>query len=243
MKNELQKAFLNPTSLPDTQKYFIDQGFQFQELMMRYNCAIREVRTKLEVLNDELSIRHQRNPIEFITSRIKKPLSIVEKLHRYGVPITLESVETYLNDVAGIRVICPFIDDIYDVADMLLKQDDITLIKSKDYIQNPKPNGYRSLHLIIEIPVFFSDQKKPMRVEVQIRTIAMDFWSSVDHQLKYKKDVENSEEISAELKACADVIAKTDLQMLEIKNKIYSEEDRTLSFREQLEKFSFSNFR
>ena len=241
MKNEPQKSFLDPAALPDAHKYFIEQGLQFQELMMMYNCAIREVRTKLEVLNDELSIRHQRNPIEFITSRIKRPRSIIEKLQRYGAPITVEAVEQYLSDVAGIRVICPFIDDIYDVAEMLLKQDDITLIKKKDYIQNPKPNGYRSLHLIIEIPVFFSDQKKHMRVEVQIRTIAMDFWSSVDHQLKYKKDVANPEEISAELKACADIIAETDAKMLAIKNKIYAEEAQNLSTLEKLDKMELPN--
>lgn len=221
MENELQKSFLDPTSIPDIQKYFLNQAFQFQELMMRYSCAIREVRTKLEVLNDELSMHNRRNPIEFITSRIKRPLSIVDKLQRYGVPITVESIEEFLNDVAGIRVICPFIDDIYAVKDMLLKQDDITLIQEKDYIHTPKSNGYRSLHLIIEIPVFFSEQKKCMRVEVQIRTIAMDFWASVEHQLKYKRDVENPEEISAELKACADIISQTDIRMQAIKEKIY----------------------
>ena len=191
---------------------------------MMYNCAIREVRTKLEVLNDELSIRNSRNPIEFIESRIKRPLSIVDKLKRYGEPVNVESIERSLNDVAGIRVICPFIDDIYSVADMLLSQDDITLIKKKDYIENPKPNGYRSLHLILEVPVFFSNQKKPMRVEVQIRTIAMDFWSSVDHQLKYKHDVPNADELSAQLKECADIISQTDMRMLAIKNQLYSSE-------------------
>ena len=175
MESELQKTFLDTTDIPDIQTYFVNQAFEFQELMMMYSCAIREMRTKLEVLNDELSVHHQRNPIEFITSRVKKPLSIVEKLHRYGVPVSVESVEKNLNDVAGVRVICSFIDDIYTVADMLLRQDDITLIKKKDYIEHPKDNGYRSLHLIIEIPVFFSNQKKNMRVEVQIRTIAMDF--------------------------------------------------------------------
>ena len=224
MESELQKTFLDTTDIPDIQTYFVNQAFEFQELMMMYSCAIREMRTKLEVLNDELSVHHQRNPIEFITSRVKKPLSIVEKLHRYGVPISVESVEKNLNDVAGVRVICSFIDDIYTVADMLLRQDDITLIKKKDYIEHPKDNGYRSLHLIIEIPVFFSNQKKNMRVEVQIRTIAMDFWASVDHQLKYKQnieDVENTDELSAELKECADIIAQTDARMQAIKNKIY----------------------
>ena len=224
MESELQKTFLDTTDIPDIQTYFVNQAFEFQELMMMYSCAIREMRTKLEVLNDELSVHHQRNPIEFITSRVKKPLSIVEKLHRYGVPVSVESVEKNLNDVAGVRVICSFIDDIYTVADMLLRQDDITLIKKKDYIEHPKDNGYRSLHLTIEIPVFFSNQKKNMRVEVQIRTIAMDFWARVDHQLKYKQnieDVENTDELSAELKECADIIAQTDARMQAIKNKIY----------------------
>ena len=224
MENELQKTFLDTTDIPNIQTYFVNQAFEFQELMMMYSCAIREMRTKLEVLNDELSIHHQRNPIEFITSRVKKPLSIVEKLHRYGVPVSVESVEKNLNDVAGVRVICSFIDDIYTVADMLLRQDDITLIKKKDYIQNPKENGYRSLHLIIELPVFFSNQKKNMRVEVQIRTIAMDFWASVDHQLKYKQDiedVENADQLSQELKECADIIAQTDARMQAIKDKIF----------------------
>ncbi len=224
MTKELDKVLDELNFVPDSDNYFVNQAIQFRELMMMYNCAIREVRTKLEVLNDELSIRNSRNPIEFIESRIKRPLSIVDKLKRYGEPVNVESIERSLNDVAGIRVICPFIDDIYSVADMLLSQDDITLIKKKDYIENPKPNGYRSLHLILEVPVFFSNQKKPMRVEVQIRTIAMDFWSSVDHQLKYKHDVPNADELSAQLKECADIISQTDMRMLAIKNQLYASE-------------------
>lgn len=224
MTKELDKVLDELNFVPDSDNYFVNQAIQFRELMMMYNCAIREVRTKLEVLNDELSIRNSRNPIEFIESRIKRPLSIVDKLKRYGEPVNVESIERSLNDVAGIRVICPFIDDIYSVADMLLSQDDITLIKKKDYIENPKPNGYRSLHLILEVPVFFSNQKKPMRVEVQIRTIAMDFWSSVDHQLKYKHDVPNADELSAQLKECSDIISQTDMRMLAIKNQLYSSE-------------------
>ena len=224
MTKELDNVLDELNFVPDSDNYFVNQAIQFRELMMMYNCAIREVRTKLEVLNDELSIRNSRNPIEFIESRIKRPLSIVDKLKRYGEPANVESIERSLNDVAGIRVICPFIEDIYSVADMLLSQDDITLIKKKDYIENPKPNGYRSLHLILEVPVFFSNQKKPMRVEVQIRTIAMDFWSSVDHQLKYKHDVPNADELSAQLKECADIISQTDMRMLAIKNQLYSSE-------------------
>ena len=224
MTKELDNVLDELNFVPDSDNYFVNQAIQFRELMMMYNCAIREVRTKLEVLNDELSIRNSRNPIEFIESRIKRPLSIVDKLKRYGEPVNVESIERSLNDVAGIRVICPFIDDIYSVADMLLSQDDITFIKKKDYIEKPKPNGYRSLHLILEVPVFFSNQKKPMRVEVQIRTIAMDFWSSVDHQLKYKHDVPNADELSAQLKECADIISQTDMRMLAIKNQLYSSE-------------------
>ena len=224
MSGELQKNFIEETSFPDAQEYFINQAYQFQEALMMYNCAIREVRTKLEVLNDELSIRYKRNPIEFITSRIKKPFSIVEKLNRKGLPLTVEAMTAALNDVAGIRVICSFIDDIYSVADMLTRQDDITLIQKKDYIKAPKENGYRSLHLIVEIPVFFSDRKQSMRVEVQIRTIAMDFWASLEHQLKYKQDVPDSAQIQQELRECADIISQTDARMQDIKNKIFQED-------------------
>ena len=216
MESELQKTFLDTTDIPDIQTYFVNQAFEFQELMMMYSCAIREMRTKLEVLNDELSVHHQRNPIEFITSRVKKPLSIVEKLHRYGVPVSVESVEKNLNDVAGVRVICSFIDDIYTVADMLLRQDDITLIKKKDYIEHPKDNGYRSLHLVIETPVYLSETKELVHVEVQIRTIAMNFWATLEHDLKYKTDSVVSADLAAKLKDCAETIAATDQQMQDI---------------------------
>ena len=195
---------------------------QFQEVMMMYTCAIREVKTKFEVLNDELSVRNKRNPIEMIKSRVKKPMSIVEKLSKRGQPITLDSMISNLDDVAGVRVICSFLDDIYEVADMLTRQDDVKLVAVKDYIKKPKENGYRSYHLIVEIPVFFSDKKQPMRVEVQIRTIAMDFWASLDHQLKYKKEFIDSEDVERQLKECADVIAGTDMQMLAIRKNIES---------------------
>lgn len=187
---------------------------------MRYNAAIREVRTKFEVLNDEFSFRNSRNPIESITSRIKKPVSIAEKLRRMGCPLTLESVSENLNDIAGIRVICSFIDDIYMVAELLARQDDITVVRVKDYIQKPKPNGYRSYHMIVEVPVFFSDGKRPMRVEIQLRTVAMDFWASLEHQMKYKQDSADRPEIAAELKSCAETIAATDARMLGIRRRI-----------------------
>ena len=219
--SELHQSIVNVPDMVQVPEMWVDQARQFQHAMMRYTCAIREVKTKLEVLNDELSVKNQRNPIEMIKSRVKKPKSIVEKLQRRGFEISLESMEKNLDDVAGIRIICSFLDDIYEVADMLIRQDDVKVIAVKDYIQNPKPNGYRSYHMIIEIPVFFSDSKKPIRVEVQIRTIAMDFWASLDHQLKYKKSfIDDNGEISEELKQCAEVIAGTDMKMLEIRKKI-----------------------
>ena len=219
--SELHQSIVNVPDMVQVPEMWVDQARQFQQAMMRYTCAIREVKTKLEVLNDELSVKNQRNPIEMIKSRVKKPKSIVEKLQRRGFEISLESMEKNLDDVAGIRIICSFLDDIYDVADMLIRQDDVKVIAVKDYIQNPKPNGYRSYHMIIEIPVFFSDSKKPIRVEVQIRTIAMDFWASLDHQLKYKKSfIDDNGEISEELKQCAEVIAGTDVKMLEIRKKL-----------------------
>ena len=219
--SELHQSIVNVPDMVQVPEMWVDQARQFQQAMMRYTCAIREVKTKLEVLNDELSVKNQRNPIEMIKSRVKKPKSIVEKLQRRGFEISLESMEKNLDDVAGIRIICSFLDNIYEVADMLIRQDDVKVIAVKDYIQNPKPNGYRSYHMIIEIPVFFSDSKKPIRVEVQIRTIAMDFWASLDHQLKYKKSfIDDNGEISEELKQCAEVIAGTDVKMLEIRKKI-----------------------
>lgn len=217
---ERTKNYISQRMLPEEAEILFQQGSRFEEVLMMYGCAVREVRTKLEVLNDELSVRYNRNPIEFIKTRIKKPLSIVNKMKKRGLEISIDSMMENLNDVAGVRVICCFIDDIYDVARWLASQDDIRLLQVKDYIKNPKPNGYRSLHLIVEIPVFFSKGKQLMRVEVQIRTIAMDFWASLDHQLRYKKDVPDSEKIMEDLKECADVIAETDSRMQKIREKI-----------------------
>lgn len=220
--NELEQSILQVPDLVQIPEELLEMARKFQEIMMMYTCAIREVKTKLEVLNDELTVKNRRNPIEMIKSRVKKPQSIVEKLKRRNLPVTLDSIVKNLYDVAGIRVICSFLDDIYEVADMLKRQDDVNVISEKDYIKRPKENGYRSYHLIIEIPVFFSERKQPMRVEVQIRTIAMDFWASLDHQLKYKKEFINSEEVVRQLRECADVIAKTDKQMLDIRKSIES---------------------
>lgn len=192
----------------------------FNRLMMQYNCAIMEIETKLHVLNTEFSLDHNRNPIEDIHSRIKKPFSIAEKLKRKGYPFTLESIETNLLDIAGVRVVCSFPEDIYAVRDMLLAQDDVHLLEEKDYIKAPKDNGYRSLHLIVETPIFLSQGKKMMTVEIQIRTIAMDCWATLEHKMKYKKDIKNPESISARLKHCADISFELDSQMQTLRREI-----------------------
>ncbi|MBQ1395664.1 MAG: GTP pyrophosphokinase family protein [Eubacterium sp.] len=218
--DDIRREMLN-NFLPVDPNQSVELLDQLDELLMRYESAIREVRTKLEILNDELSLSSgYQNPIKSIASRRKKTISIFEKLRRQGDELSLESIQKNLNDVAGIRVICSFIDDIYKVAHMLTRQDDVKLIQVKDYIKNPKPNGYRSYHMIIEVPVFFSNEKAYMRVEVQIRTVAMDYWASLEHTMKYKQDIENAEEIMRELKECADTIAATDLKMMEIREKI-----------------------
>ncbi len=202
---------------------FIDDYKKYQALMMNYECAMLEIKTKLDVLNAELSVKDDHNPFETIKTRIKKPMSIINKLKKDGIDVTLENIEKHLNDVAGIRVICSFPDDIYKLADYLEKQDDIRVITRKDFIANPKPNGYRSLHLIVEIPIFLTTEKKNMRVEVQFRTIAMDFWASLEHKLKYKKEIDNAESISNELYYCAELINQLDCRMQQIREKIEME--------------------
>lgn len=198
---------------------------QYKELQMMYSCALKEMQTKFEVLDTEFKLKYNRNPISSISTRLKRSESIMEKLTKNNFPISIESIEQNIHDVAGIRVICAYIDDIYKIADALLKQDDVTLIERKDYIKNPKTNGYRSLHIIVSIPVFFEEKKKNMKVEVQIRTIAMDFWASLEHQLKYKKDIDDEQDVIAELKACADVISETDEKMLKLRQRLEEAED------------------
>ena len=217
-QKELKKIWMEYT---DPQQ-LLDDAEKFYNLMMMYRCAIREVQTKLEVLDDEFSVEYNRNPISFIKTRIKKPVSIYNKLQKLGYDFTIENIQQ-LNVVAGVRIVCAFIDDIYTIADLITQQDDIKVIKIKDYIKNPKPNGYRSYHMIVEIPVFFAKGKTPMRVELQIRTNGMDFWATLEHQLRYKKGIEEMpgfEEISKELMHSAQVIIEADNEMQEIKNKI-----------------------
>jgi len=198
------------------------QGKDYLRLMSYYSSAMLEVETKFKVLNIEFNGKFDRNPIESIKTRLKSPKSIVEKMQRIGVPLTPENIERELSDVAGVRVICSFVDDIYKLADMLALQDDLYILKTKDYIKNPKPSGYRSLHLIVEIPIFLAKEKRFMRVEVQLRTIAMDFWASLEHKLRYKKDIppEHAQEIARQLEECARVVSKTDEEMLSIRRQI-----------------------
>ncbi len=191
-----------------------------EQNMALYESGIQEIRTKLEILQRDARFGDKHNPIESIKSRIKRPMSIIEKMYRKGFPISLQSIKDNLNDIAGIRVICPFIEDIYTVADMLIRQDDLTLIAQKDYIKNPKPNGYRSYHLVLEVPVFLSDGKEPVRVEVQLRTIAMDFWASLEHQIHYKSSHEVPDCVVDELKECAEIIAHTDERMQRLSKQI-----------------------
>ena len=206
-------------SLVDSFKKRIEPG---QKLMSYYRCAVMEVETKFKVLDEVFSFEHERNPIETIKTRIKSRDSIRKKLQKMKLPNDIKSIEDNINDVAGIRVICPFIDDIYFLADCLVKQDDIELLEKKDYIINPKKNGYRSLHLIVAIPIYLHDEKKFMKVEIQLRTIAMDFWANLEHRLRYKKDLneETTYKISKELAECAKTSALLDVKMQGIRYNI-----------------------
>ena len=200
------------------------QGKLREFLVMRnlYEAAARQLTLKFEILNDEFSVLYARNPIHHIESRVKTPESIAAKLMKKGLPVSIETAREHVNDIAGVRVVCSYIDDVYRVAEMLERQKDIEIVKRQDYIKTPNYNGYRSLHLDIRVPVYLSDRTEYVVAEIQIRTIAMDFWASLDHQLKYKKqlDAQEAAEIGAELKKCADVIAETDCKMLSIRQKI-----------------------
>ena len=212
-------------ALYDRAKAMMWSMVQYKELQMLYSCALKEIQTKFEVLDTEFKLEYNRNPISSISTRLKRTESIMDKLERKGLSFTLASIEEHIHDMAGIRVICSYIDDIYLIADALLRQDDITLIERKDYIEHPKDNGYRSLHLIVEVPVFLTNHKKPMKVEVQIRTIAMDFWASLEHQMKYKQEIPDGDSIIAELRDCAAVIRETDERMLAIRRRIEAAAD------------------
>ena len=196
----------------------IEELQKFRCLMMQYECAMLEVKTKLDVLNTELSVQNSRNPIESIKCRIKEPDSIMKKMKRQEIPFSVDNIEKNLNDIAGVRVICSFPDDIYELAESFLKQDDITLIEKKDYIKNPKKNGYKSLHMIVEVPIYSSKGPLKEKVEIQLRTVAMDYWSVLEYQIFYKKT--ENEEVAKELKTYADEISELDAKMLKLRDKI-----------------------
>lgn len=204
------------SNLLSTADNFYEMAFQFQQIMMIYESAVKQIETKLDILNKESKVSRKRNPIETIKSRIKSPDSIANKLKKKKMPVTFESMMSNLNDIAGVRVICPYISDIYSVRDMLLKQPDITLLSEHDYIDEPKESGYRSLHIVISVPVYLSKTEHNVKVEIQLRTIAMDFWASLEHELHYKNTSKVPDSVRRELFRVAETIAMTDREMEEI---------------------------
>lgn len=221
--------FVRQSLLSDEFLNFMQQNKKpFDLLMSYYECAIMEIETKFRVLNHELSLEYDNNPIESIKTRVKSYDSILKKIRRKNIPLNLQAIEENLKDIAGVRVICSFPDDIYKLAESFLKQDDITLIERKDYIKNPKPSGYRSLHLIVQVPIFLQNEKKMVNVEVQFRTIAMDFWASLDHKMRYKKELsdEEVEILQEELYDCAKQSAALDERMQRIRDRITQKREK-----------------
>lgn len=198
--------------LPQTSDH-LDMAQQYRQIMFFYEAGIQQVTAKLEILNKEFQYCNDRNPIESIKSRVKSSDSIIEKMRKKGLPLTISCMMNNIYDIAGVRVVCPFITDVYHVARMLMNQTDVEVLRVKDYIETPKDNGYRSLHLILMVDVFFSDQKRKVPIELQLRTIAMNFWASTEHQLRYKKQKEFTPDMHKQLKRCADLMARADRKM------------------------------
>ncbi|QHQ60264.1 GTP pyrophosphokinase family protein [Anaerocolumna sedimenticola] len=221
---------------------FYNEEDEWRKVMLMYDSALKEVNTKLEILNEEFKLNHQYNPIEHITSRIKSPQSIAKKMRHNGRELTVENIVKYINDVAGIRIICSFTSDIYRIADLIAKQSDVQVLKVKDYIMFPKPNGYTSYHMIISVPIYLSSTMVNVKVEIQIRTIAMDFWASLEHKIYYKFEGNAPERIRKELKECADIVSYLDHKMLTLNEeiKIYNHEDEIEQYKEILSE-SFQN--
>lgn len=221
---------------------FYNEEEEWRKVMLMYDSALKEVNTKLEILNEEFKLNHQYNPIEHITSRMKSPQSIAKKMRHNGRELTVENIVKYINDVAGIRIICSFTSDIYRIADLIAKQSDVQVLKVKDYIMFPKPNGYTSYHMIISVPIYLSSTMVNVKVEIQIRTIAMDFWASLEHKIYYKFEGNAPERIRKELKECADIVSYLDHKMLTLNEeiKIYNQEDSIEQYKEILSE-SFQN--
>ena len=220
----LRAEFAHPDVRGAVQRY----SQAYKELMSYYHCAMMAVETKFKILNEELSLEYDRNPIETVKTRLKSPESILEKLRRRGLPVSAESIEEHISDVAGVRVICSYTSDIYKLVDSFSSQDDIRVVESKDYIKTPKQSGYRSLHLIVETPIYLHDDKKLMKVEVQFRTISMDFWASLEHKIRYKKNLPEDCSIEEELLACAEISAALEQRMEQIQKTVdfYQEQDQ-----------------
>jgi putative GTP pyrophosphokinase len=197
-----------------------DSALSWSSVMLVYNAALKEISTKIDILNDEFKHVHQYNPIEYVKTRIKTPESIVKKLKRYGYEDTIENMVRYCNDIAGVRIVCSFTSDIYRMADMIGRQSDITVISIKDYMKYPKESGYKSYHMIVSLPIFLSDRKVETKVEIQIRTIAMDFWASLEHKIYYKFEGHAPEYISHDLQECSKIVSELDEKMLMLNEAI-----------------------
>ena len=224
-KNEIGQLTKELLSNVDNENLLISELQPFVELFMHYECAMLEIETKLNVFDKEFSLRGDSNPIESISTRLKSPISLMNKLQRYNLTFDIETIKNNIYDVAGVRVICSFKNDVYKLVEALKQQHDLTVIEEKDYIKNHKDNGYRSYHLIVEVPIFLSEKVEHVAVEIQFRTIAMDFWASLEHKLRYKKNLseEKEKEIERRLLLCAEISAKLDNQMQKVKEII--EED------------------
>lgn len=226
LENYFEQArdeFIRKSLMSDEFLDFMQENrMPLDKMMAYYRCAVMEIETKFNVLNEHFSLQYDRNPIESIKTRIKSTESLIKKIRNKGLPLKLDAIEQNIHDIAGVRVVCSFQDDIYLLADCLLGQDDITLIRKKDYIKNPKVSGYRSLHLIVEVPIFLQNEKRSMKVEVQLRTIAMDFWASLEHKLRYKKNIppQEAELLAKELMDCACISSSLDLRMQKVRDRI-----------------------
>lgn len=226
LENYFEQArdeFIRKSLMSDEFLDFMQENrMPLDKMMAYYRCAVMEIETKFNVLNEHFSLQYDRNPIESIKTRIKSTESLIKKIRNKNLPLRLDAIEQNIHDIAGVRVVCSFQDDIYLLADCLLGQDDITLIRKKDYIKNPKPSGYRSLHLIVEVPIFLQNEKRAMKVEVQLRTIAMDFWASLEHKLRYKKNIppQEADLLAKELMDCACISSSLDLRMQKVRDRI-----------------------
>lgn len=223
-KNNLELGILGDQIDVEQLQKVLKQNQRFRQMMVRYRCGIMEVETKFRVLNEEFSLLNDRNPIQSIKTRLKSPASLLGKLQRKGLPVTFQSMSENILDIAGVRVICSFEDDVYYLCRCIEQQDDIDVISKKDYIAHPKDNGYRSLHLTVKIPIFLAEEVVHVPVEIQLRTIAMDFWASLEHTIRYKKDLEENEAVSQELLNCANSSALWDQKMANLMHLLHDKE-------------------